>query len=89
MSVRADIRAKFEKQGVLLTKLNLQMGNMDGPEQQEAVRWIAEQQHASDRRDAIRYRTMLFFTIVAALAALVAAWPTVKEWLIEWGIAIT
>jgi hypothetical protein len=59
------------------------MGNIDGPEQQEAVRWIAEQQHASERRDAARYRMMPFFTIVAALAASIAAWPIVKEWLIK------
>ena len=83
MSVRPENRAKFEKQGVLLTKLNLQMGNMDGPEQQDAVRWIAEQQRASERRDATRYRTMIFFTVVAALAASISAWPVVKEWLIK------
>ncbi len=83
MSIRLESRVKFEKQGVLLTKLNLQMGNMDGPEQQEAVSWIAEQQRASEQRDAVRYRWMLFFTIVAAMAASIAAWPTVKTWLIK------
>jgi hypothetical protein len=31
MSIRPESRAKFEKQGVLLTKLNLEMGNMGGP----------------------------------------------------------
>jgi hypothetical protein len=83
MSIRPESRAKFEKQGVLLTRVNLQMGNMDGPEQQEAIRWIGEQQHTSERRDTARYRMMLFFTIVAALAASIAAWPIVKEWLVK------
>jgi hypothetical protein len=83
MSIRPESRAKFEQQGALLTKLNLQMGNMDGPEQQEAVSWIAEQERASERRDSLRYRWMLCFTIVAAAAALIAAWPTVREWLIK------
>jgi hypothetical protein len=83
MIIRPESRAKFEKQGVLLTRLNLQMGNMDGPEQQEAIRWIAEQEHARERRDVARYRMMLFFTVVAALAASIAAWPIVKEWLIR------
>jgi hypothetical protein len=67
---------KFKKQGVDLTLRNLQMGNMDGPETQEAVSWIEEQEHAANQRD----RLMLIFTIIAAAAALVAAWPTVKEW---------
>ena len=52
MSIRPESRAKFERQGVLLTKLNLEMGNMDGPEQQETVSWIAEQERdpADERR---------------------------------------
>ena len=83
MRIRPESRAKFEKQGVFLTKLNLQMGNMDGPEQQEAVSWIAEQERASKQRDSVRYGWMLFFTIAAAMAASIAAWPIVKEWLMK------
>jgi hypothetical protein len=33
------------------------------------------------RRDSVRYKWMLAFTIVAAVAALIAAWPVVKDWL--------
>jgi len=73
MRIRPESRAKFEKQGVFLTKLHLQMGNMDGPEQQEAVSWIAEQERASKQRDSVRYGWMLFFTIAAAVAASIAA----------------
>ena len=76
MSIRPESRTKFEKQGVGLTLRNLQMGNMDGPETQEAVSWIEEQEHAAHQRD----RLVLIFTIIAAAAALVAAWPIVKEW---------
>jgi hypothetical protein len=58
VSIRPDSRAKFEKQGVLLTKLNLQMGNLDGPEQQEAIRWIAEREHVpkAELRDVYSLR---------------------------------
>jgi hypothetical protein len=83
MSIRPDSRAKFEKQGVFLTQLNLQMGNMDGPEQQEAANWLAEEQRFSDRRDGVRYGLMLCFTIIAAMGAMIAAWPVVKEWLVK------
>ena len=50
MSIRPESRADFENQGVFLTKLNLQMGNMDGPQQQEAVKWLAEEERKSQRR---------------------------------------
>lgn len=81
MSIRPESRARFESQGVLLTKLNLQMGNMGGPEQQEAASWLAEEERNSKRLDCKRYWWMLFFTVIAAMGACIAAWPTVKEWL--------
>jgi hypothetical protein len=81
MSMRPDSRKKFEQQGVFLTRLNLQMGNMAGPDQQDAISWLAEEDRQSKKRDRIRYRWMLFFTIVAAVGALIAACPVVKEWL--------
>ena len=49
-----ESRATFEKQGVSLTKMNVQMGNMDGRVQLEALHWIAEQERESTRRDNLR-----------------------------------
>jgi hypothetical protein len=83
MSIRPDSRAKFEKQGVFLTKRNLEMENMDGPEQLEAVSWLAEQERFSKRRDCVQYGLMLLFTIIAAVSAMIAAWPVVKDWLVK------
>jgi len=80
MSVRSASRAKFEKQGVFLTRLELQSGNLVPPENLEAVTWLAEQEHKSKRREAIRYWWMLGFTIVAAASATIGAWPVVKAW---------
>jgi hypothetical protein len=81
MSIRPESRSKFEKQGIYLTRQNLQIGNMDGQEHQEAIIWLAEEERKTSRREAMRYWWMLAFTIVAAVAASIAAWPVVKEWL--------
>jgi hypothetical protein len=79
MSIRSESRTKFEHQGVFLTRLNLQMGNMDGPEQQEAISWLAEEDRNARWRDTVRYRLMLGFTIIAAVGAIIAAWPVVRD----------
>ena len=83
MSIRLESRAKFEKQGIYLTRQNLQMGNLDGREHQEAIIWLAEQERTADQGDTVHYRLMLGFTIVAAFGALIAAWPVVKQLLVS------
>lgn len=83
MSIRPESRTKFERQGVFLTQLNIQMGNMDGPEQQEAISWLAEEDRNAGWRDKVRYRWMLGFTVVAAAGAVIAAWPVVKDCLLK------
>jgi hypothetical protein len=83
MSIRAESRAKFEKQGVYLTRQNIQMENMHGRELQEALIWLAEDEHKTRDRESKRYWWMLGFTIVAAVSASIAAWPIVKEWLMR------
>jgi hypothetical protein len=80
--IRPESRATFENQGVSLTKMNVQMGNMDGRVQLEALHWIAEQERESTRRDNLRYWSMPFVAVVAALGAVIAAWPVVREWFI-------
>jgi len=83
MSIRPESRAKFEKQGVFLTRLTLQMGNMDGPSQQEAICWLAGDERTSNQRESVRYRWMFAVSIIAAVGAWIAAWPVVKEWLMK------
>jgi hypothetical protein len=56
------------------------LGNMDAGENQEALDWLAGEEHKAERREAKRYRWMLFFMVIAAFAALTAAWPVIKEW---------
>jgi hypothetical protein len=80
MNIRPVSQAKFAKQGVRLTLLNILMGNMDGRENQEAIDWLAVEERRADRREAVRFRWMLLFTVVAAVAASIAAWPVIKEW---------
>jgi hypothetical protein len=83
MSIRPESRAKFEKQGVFLTQLNVQMENMGGPEQQEAISWLAEEQRNTSWRETVRYSLMLGFTFVAAVGAIIAAWPVVRDCLMK------
>jgi hypothetical protein len=84
MGIQPESRARFEKQGVFLTKLSLQDGyNVPPPEKREAIEWLAEEEHEGKRRDAARYRLRSGFTIVAALAAVIAAVPVLKDWLMK------
>ena len=80
--IRPESRATFEKQGVSLTMMNVQMGNMDGRVQLEALHWIAEQERESTRRENRRFWWMFSVAVVAALGAVIAAWPVV------WGLFI-
>lgn len=80
MSIRPESRAKFEKQGTLLTLHHLKMDNMEPTERIEIQNWLAEEDHKARRKETIRFTWMLGFAIVAAVGALIAAWPVVKEW---------
>ncbi len=83
MNIRPENQAKFAKQGVYLTRQNIQMCNMGEPEHQEAIAWLAVEEHKAARREAVRYQLMLGFTIIAAVAASIAAWPVIKEWFLK------
>jgi hypothetical protein len=49
----------------------------------EAPEWLKEQEYEQRRRETMRYWFMLVVAIVAAIAAVIAAWPIVKEWLLR------
>jgi Bacterial regulatory helix-turn-helix protein, lysR family len=81
--IRPESRAMFEKQGVYLTRQNLQMENMLEPDRREALNWLSEQERKTNERDTTRYRWMLGFSIVAAVSASIAAWPVVTGWFVK------
>jgi hypothetical protein len=73
-------RAKFERQGVELTRRYLIRGIADKDETIDAQAWLAEQDHMNLRKEKWRYWWMLGFTIIAAVAGSIAAWPIIKDW---------
>ncbi len=55
--------------------MNLPLGQWNGSDQvREALERIQKQNTGQQR-------WMLFFTVVAAVAAVIAAWPVVKPWM--------
>jgi hypothetical protein len=81
MEIRPQSREKFKRQGVFLTRLHLKMNNMDPSEKNEMVMWLAEEERESKRQELLQFRWMLAVTIVAAAAAIIAAWPVVTGWI--------
>jgi hypothetical protein len=49
------------------------MNNMEPTEKSEIVAWLAEEEARSKKWETIRYSLMLGVTIVAAVAAIIAA----------------
>jgi hypothetical protein len=81
MSIELRNRIKFEKQGVAQTRLYLQMGITDAKENIDAQEWLIEQDRSQIRRDNARYWWVVNLAFIAAVGAVIAAWPVVKEWL--------
>ena len=73
MYIRPESRAKFKKQGVVLTQHHLTVNNMEPSEKLEIVAWLAEEEARSKKWETIRYSLTLGVTIVAAVAAIIAA----------------
>jgi hypothetical protein len=73
-------RKRFERLGVATVRLDLQWGVFvePGDDRNQALEWLAEQDRATACREAFKYRAMLILTLVAAVAACIAAWPVVK-----------
>ena len=87
MTITPDNRKLFDSMGVDAVRTDLQRGFEGnqrippGPGRHEALEWLSEQEHKQRRRETLRYWFMFVFTVVAAIAACIAAGPIVKEWL--------
>jgi hypothetical protein len=79
--IRPEQRAKFERMGLAFVRQWLQMGVVDSVENLEVQQWIMEESRRVERKETLRYWGMLVMTFIAAVAAVIAAVPVVKEWL--------
>jgi hypothetical protein len=86
MTITSNNRKLFESMGVDAVRTDLLRafeGNQRIPPagRHEALEWLSEQEGKRRRRETRRYWFMFVFTLVAAIAACIAAWPIVKGWL--------
>jgi hypothetical protein len=85
MTITPANRKLFESLGVDVVRTDLLRGfegNVRiprGPARDEAVEWLTEQERKQRKRETRRYWFMMGLTLVAAIAASIAAWPTIKE----------
>jgi hypothetical protein len=83
MTISPDNQKLFESMGVDAVRIDLLSGfegNVKiprGPARDEAKEWLGEEERKQRRRE----RLMLGLTVVAAVAASIAAWPIIKDWL--------
>jgi hypothetical protein len=79
----ADYKRAMALQGVEVTRLRLAQGlpiirdAFRSPPPGLAAEWVAEQDRKKERRESRRFWSVLIFTVIAALAAVVAAIPVV------------
>jgi hypothetical protein len=83
MTVTPNNRKLFESIGVDAVRTDLLRafeGNQRipaGPGRHQALEWLSEQERKQRRRETLQYWLMFAFTVVAAIAACVAALPVV------------
>jgi hypothetical protein len=87
VTITPNNRKLFESMGVDAVRIDLLRvfeGNQKippGPARDQALEWLKEQEVEQRRGETWRYRIMVWLTLVAAVAACIAAWPIVKGWL--------
>jgi hypothetical protein len=83
MAISPVSRAKFEKLGLNSVRNDIGKGWLipDHEESLQARAWVREQEIRSEGYDRWRFWSMLIFTFVAAVAACIAAWPILKDWI--------
>jgi hypothetical protein len=83
MTISPEQRATFEQLGIDFVRNDVALSPIiqDGAESLAALEWMHEQNVRLARRDALRFWWMFTFTFIAAVAASIAAWPVILEWL--------
>jgi hypothetical protein len=78
-------RAEFEKDGRTLVRDAINRGiYSDEPKHQAAIQWLREQDRNREAREAQMARYgwwTLWVGVIAAIAASIAAWPVIREWI--------
>ena len=73
----SELRETFERKGEALVLREI-LSYRAYERQQAAVDWLQEKRQARDRREAVRFWLTFIPVVIAAAAAVVAAWPIVR-----------
>ena len=73
----SDLRETFERKGEALVLREI-LSYHGFEKQQAAVDWLQEKRQARDRRDVVHFWSILVPAIIAAVAAVIAAWTIVR-----------
>jgi len=76
---RQNWRKAFKLLGRETLRLQLVRNDFAGEYRDEAIKWLREEDDKADAIERRKYWTMLIVTGIAAIAALIAAWPVIKE----------
>jgi uncharacterized membrane protein YoaK (UPF0700 family) len=80
MTVSPENRAQFEIMGSAGLQTDMITGNYikNANTLNQAQEWLKEQDLIKERRETLRFWSMVFLTAVAAIGACIAAWPVLK-----------
>lgn len=73
----SELRETFERKGEALVLREI-LSYHAFEKQQAAVDWLQEKRQARDRRDVVRFWLILVPAVIAAVAAVIAAWPIAR-----------
>ena len=91
MAIPDRDRSRYEAIGLTAIRRELEVGNVQylhgEVQRRQAREWVVEQEaKAQEERENARrlenrrFIASLFVSIIAAVAAVIAAWPVIKEW---------
>jgi hypothetical protein len=73
----SELRETFERKGDALVLREI-LSYHAFEKQQAAVDWLQEKRHARERRDVVRFWSLFIPAVIAAVAAVIAAWPIAR-----------
>jgi hypothetical protein len=60
------------------TRIGTELAKLGQEHREEIVSWLQECRDLEARREALRFWSMLVLTLIAAIAASIAAWPIIR-----------